>query len=212
MQKLVKTIAALMMVMGAIAGGSAVAAQDAGEEETIDVVAAAYSCDDTECAEGTTPLAGTTITSFTADGTELDSCTTDDSAGQCELTIPAAEDGTYSLVPPSDYADYVLLDEVPQTEGQEGDGRTWTFVPAAADDGAAETDESAEDDSGDAAAEGDTEADATAEVEGAADDEVGSLPSTGSGQQAMPSSVVIIAGSSVLAMLALAVALRMRRA
>jgi len=99
--------------------------------ETRDVVAVVYSCETADCtdADGVKdPMPGATVTSYTADGTELDACTTSDS-GNCDLTIPAAEDGTYEIVAAAGFESYTLASSTPEVTGEGGDGREWTFVP-----------------------------------------------------------------------------------
>jgi hypothetical protein len=103
------------------------------EPDTRDVVAVVYSCDTADCPNDKHVLPGATVTSFTADGTELDTCTVGESyTGGCDLVIPADDSGSYDVTAPQGYDSYVLLSEQPEVTGEGGDGREWTFVPAGA--------------------------------------------------------------------------------
>lgn len=118
----------LMVVVGFAVGGFMPAA---AQEETVEKLAIVYSCETLDCSDADgvkDPMTGATVTSFDALGAEVDSCTTNE-YGQCALLIPAAEDGTYTVLAGPGFESYQLLSSTPESTGEGGDGREWTFVP-----------------------------------------------------------------------------------
>jgi hypothetical protein len=133
MRSLAHIIACFGFVLFAILGATLTAGAQGEPPATRDVVAVAYFCDTTDCANepdgAKNSLEGATITSYDAAGNLVDSCVTE-SAGSCSLTIPAAEDGTYTVEAPAGFETYTLVSSTPESTGEGGDGREWTFVPA----------------------------------------------------------------------------------
>ncbi len=118
----------ILIMMGfATIGISPVVAQT----ETIEKLAVVYSCETPDCSDADgvkDPMSGATVTSIDASGTEIAICTTNE-YGQCALLVPVAEDGTYAVVAGPGFERYVLLSREPESTGERGDGREWTFVP-----------------------------------------------------------------------------------
>jgi hypothetical protein len=122
----------VLFTIGLVAGNTSSAV---AQGETVQKLAVVYSCETPDCtdADGVKDqVPGATVTSFDAAGTEIDACTTDE-YGQCALLIPVAEDGTYKVVAGTGFEDYNLLSSTPESTGEGGDGREWTFVPSSAE-------------------------------------------------------------------------------
>lgn len=126
----------LCLLAVGVAGGGAAAAQEAAADPaaTTTVSAVVYWCESVDCADEPdgqkNVMVGATVTSFRADGSELDRCTIAEGGLQCELTVPAAEDGTYAVAPAEGFDSYTLVSAVPEVTGEgPAVGREWTFVP-----------------------------------------------------------------------------------
>ncbi|HYI24738.1 MAG TPA: hypothetical protein VD767_04940, partial [Thermomicrobiales bacterium] len=122
--------AVLVGLLGVAVGGSVGAAQD--EVATVEKLAVVYSCETVDCTDPDgvkDPMVRATVTSFDTSGIQIDACTTSE-YGQCPLHVPGAEDGTYAVTAGPGFESYVLLSTVPESTGESGDGREWTFVPS----------------------------------------------------------------------------------
>jgi hypothetical protein len=124
-------VAWVVGMLGVAVASSGVTAQD--DAATIEKLAIVYSCETVNCSDPDgvkDPMAGATVTSFDAAGVVVGNCTTNE-YGQCPILVPAAEDGTYTVTPGPGFEAHTLVSAVPESTGEGGDGREWTFVPAA---------------------------------------------------------------------------------